>query len=52
MNAIMHANHRRILDQEFGRVWVQYWATKKFSVPMLFCIYSNATSNGSDPTRV
>ena len=24
MNAIMHASHRKILDQEFGRGWIQY----------------------------
>lgn len=52
MNAIMHANHRRTLDQEFGRVWAKYWAIKKFSVPILFCKCSNATSKGNDPTRV
>lgn len=36
MNAIMHANHNRMLDQEFGRGRAQYWTMRKLREPMLF----------------
>ena len=52
MNAIIHANHRRVLDQELGRGWAQSWIIRKFNVPILFWINSRATSRGKDPTRV
>lgn len=52
MNAIIHASHKRVLDQEFGMGWDQSWSIKKFNVPMLFWINSKATSRGRDPTRV
>lgn len=36
MNAIIHASHRKALDQEFGRGWVQYCIMRKFREPRLF----------------
>ena len=52
MNAIIHASHRRVLDQELGRGWAQSWIIRKFNVPILFWMNSRATSRGKDPTRV
>lgn len=52
MNAIMHASHKKMLDQVDGVCWIQYCAIKKFRVPKSFWIHNNATRRGSDPTRV
>lgn len=52
MNAIMHAVHRNILDQELGSGWVQYWVNSRFSEPVKFWVVINATRSGRDPTNV
>lgn len=52
MNAIMHASHSRMLDQESGRGCAQYWITSKFRVPSLFWSHSRAIRRGREPTRV
>lgn len=41
-----------MLDQEFGKGWVQYCTMRKFSDPKLFWAYNSATSKGKDPTKV
>ena len=48
----MQASHIKTLGQELGNAWVQYWSTRKFREPVVFWIYTNATSSGSDPTSV
>ena len=52
MNAIMHANHRKALDQELGNVWVEYWISRRFSVPVRFWMWVSAIRSGSDPVSV
>lgn len=52
MNAIIHASHRKILDQVVEIGLAQYWIIKKFKVPIVFWIYNSATRRGSEPTRV
>ena len=52
IKAIMQASHIKTLGQELGNAWVQYWSTRKFREPVVFWIYTNATSSGSDPTSV
>lgn len=52
MNAIMHANHKKILDQVGEIGFTQYCMIKKFRVPNVFCIYNSATNRGKEPTKV
>lgn len=50
VKAIMHANQRKILNQELGIVWAQYWIITKFNEPIIFWIYTRATRSGRDHT--
>lgn len=52
MNAIMHASHSRVLDQEFGKGCAQYCMIKRLRVPKLFWSHSKAIRRGKEPTRV
>ena len=52
IKAIMQASHIKTLDQELGNAWVQYRTPRKFREPVVFCLYTNATSSGSDPISV
>ena len=52
MNAIMHASHSKVLDQEFGRGCAQYWIIKRLRVPRLFWSHKRAIRRGREPTRV
>lgn len=31
----MHANHMKMLDQELGIGWTQYWRIRKFKDPIM-----------------
>lgn len=48
----MHANHRKILDQELGSVWFQYWISRKFNEPVRFWMEISATKSGREPISV
>lgn len=48
----MQASHIRVLDQDGDNGWIQCCSKRKFKVPIVFCKYVNATSNGRDPINV
>lgn len=52
MNAIIHASHRKFDAHCIGSSWVRYFIVSRFSEPVLFWIYVNATKRGSEPIRV
>lgn len=52
MNAIMHASHTSMLDQESFMGFAQYCSTSMFRVPVMFWVYVSTTRRGSDPTIV
>lgn len=52
MNAIIHANHRILLDHVGGKGWVVRERIRKLSVPVEFWIEIRAIKSGIDPISV
>lgn len=52
INAIIHASHKKMLDQVGEIGFTQYCMIRRFRVPNVFCIYNSATNRGNEPTKV
>lgn len=52
INAIMHANHRMLLDHEGDKGWVVRERNRKLSVPVEFWIEMRAIKSGMEPISV
>lgn len=50
-NATLHANHREMLDQDLGVVWIQYRIIGKCNEAVRSGMKISATRSGSDPTN-
>lgn len=48
----MQASDKRVLLQDSARGLDQYWVSKMFNDPVVFCVEISAMSRGRDPTRV
>lgn len=51
-NAIIHANHRMLLDQVDSRGWAVRDKIRKLRVPIEFWIETRAIRSGIEPIRV